>query len=84
LEQGLKYGGASELSFVTPNGGENIKNTHLLMEEKERTNAAKKRSISSFVRPWNIHCPNCQNNYCDFLSLKLRANPPVNTEKLLL
>ncbi len=64
LRKGLKTGGASELSFVTPDGGEGGYQNHFLAYGKQGTlcpNCKKEKFIKTTISGrGTYHCPNCQ------------------------
>jgi formamidopyrimidine-DNA glycosylase len=64
LKDGLKYGGASELSFVTPDGAEGKYQDHTLSygHEKELCKRCKKGIITKYFLGGRgtYWCPNCQ------------------------
>jgi len=64
LKSGLKYGGASELSFVTPDGGEGTYQNHTLVygHEGEPCEHCHKSDIKKFFLGGRgtYFCPNCQ------------------------
>ena len=66
LKSGLKYGGASELSFVTPDGAEGEYQNHTLVygHEGEPCERCHKSTIEKYFLGGRgtYFCPNCQNN----------------------
>jgi formamidopyrimidine-DNA glycosylase len=65
LKSGLKYGGASELAFVTPDGteGEYQKHTLVYGHEGQPCERCHKAKITKYFLSGRgtYSCPNCQN-----------------------